>query len=221
MGAGGLGSNKARVLVQMGIGQIDIIEPDLIEDSNRNRQFFTARDVGRPKAHQLLRNIAPYAVRPSALRGFYMTFEEWSSDNPLSEYSVISCGVDSFRTMAVVARYALVNKAPAIFYNVSEDGDSCRVFVQRPGAADPCLACYIPQVLDDGRFGGKPCIPSPAIGDILQVAVGVAVRAAVGEIVGVPIGEFNCRDIALSGFDIRKTVSSRPDCPLCIEAKGL
>ena len=68
-GAGGLGSNQARILVQMGVGALDIIDCDLVEDSNRNRQLFFAKDVGKPKAQQLLDNLAPFAVFKTRLRG--------------------------------------------------------------------------------------------------------------------------------------------------------
>jgi molybdopterin/thiamine biosynthesis adenylyltransferase len=199
----------------MGLGQIDIVEPDLVEDSNRNRQHFTARDVGRPKAHQLLKNLAPYAVKPTLLRGFHMTFEDWVKEPQRQPYSVITCGVDSFLTMVAVARYALSTRTPAVFYNVSADGEACRIFIQRSTPEDPCFACYFPQVMDPTAFRNRPCIPTPAIGDILQVAVGFATRALVGEVLGVPIGDYHSRDITFGGVDIKKTIAKQPACTLC------
>ena len=215
MGSGGLGSNQARVLVQMGLGGMDIVEPDLVEDSNRNRQFFTARDVGKPKAHRLVDNLVPYAVKPTLLRGYHMTFEDWTAETPQQAYSAISCGVDSFPTMVAVARYGLANSTPTVFYNVSADGEACRIFIQRPGADDPCFACYFPQAVDHGAVRDQTCTPAPAIADILQVAVGFATRAIIGEILRVPIGDYPSRDITFWGFDIKKRITKRPACPLC------
>ena len=51
VGAGGLGSNQGKIHVQQGYGHLDFVDPDIVEDSNRNRQNFTANDVGRPKVH--------------------------------------------------------------------------------------------------------------------------------------------------------------------------
>ena len=87
-----------------------------------------------------------------------------------------------------------------------------RLFIQRPGEA--CFACYRPQALHAGQER-RACTPVPAIADILHVAVGFAARAAVGELLGLPIGDFNLRDLTLSGFDIKNTVQRNPGCPLC------
>src|SRR5262249_8212260 len=99
VGAGGLGSNQAKILVQMGVGSLDVVDYDVVEDSNRNRQLFTERDVGKPKPHQVLNNVAPYAVYATALRGYYMTFYQWAKDYRRQRHSVICCGVDNFHSI--------------------------------------------------------------------------------------------------------------------------
>lgn len=127
-------------------------------------------------------------------------------------YSAYCVGVDNLKGNLDGAKIGLHQNRPAVFINVSRDGDCCRVFIQRPGQA--CFACYEPKALEPP----KPtigCPRTPAIADILQVAAGFAVRAVVGEVVGMPIGNFNCRDIALSGFDYARVVERREDCPLC------
>lgn len=218
VGAGGLGSNQGKILIQMGIaGGIDWADPDLVEDSNRNRQFFTADDVGKPKSHQVLINLAPFATAPTRLRGFYMTFEEWLVRHGRNRYHAICCGVDSLPTMVNVAKYGLATRTPVVFINVSEDGECCRIFIQRPGPGDPCFACYLPSALAPRQTEAarRPCLPVPAIADILHVAVGLGTRAVVGEILGVPIGDYNCRDISFSGIDLVKTVFKKSECPLC------
>jgi molybdopterin/thiamine biosynthesis adenylyltransferase len=219
VGYGGIGSNQAKILVQMGFGQIDGIDPDLAEDSNRNRQLFTEKDVGKPKAHQVLKNLEPYAVARTALRGYFMTFEEWAKGRRRPRYDVICCGVDSLPTMVAVATYALARRIPVVYTNISKDGEAMRVFIQRPGNTAPCFACYMPEALAHHGHRDQPCVPVPAIADILQVAVGFGARAAIGEILGLPIGDYNCRDLTFSGFDIKKTVPKRLDCPLCGDSK--
>src|SRR5206468_6521960 len=74
-GAGGIGGRLALIFSHMGIGWQDIVDPDVVETTNLNRQNFTIDDVGHPKAHATLRRIAPFATRRCALRGFWMTFE--------------------------------------------------------------------------------------------------------------------------------------------------
>ena len=216
VGCGGLGSNQAKIFVQMGFREVAGVEPDRVEDSNRNRQLFTAEDVGLPKAHRLMRNIAPYAVYRTVLRSYFMTFQEWAQLRNRRRYSVIACGVDCLPTMLAVSEYGWTHKTPVIYINVSRDGEACRLFIQRCGADDPCFACYQPGALDHKARRDQPCVPSPAIGDILHVAIGLGARAAVGEILGVPISDdYNCRDITFGGFDIKKRILKRAGCPLC------
>lgn len=215
VGFGGLGSHIGLIFVQMMLAQLDVIDPDIAEDSNRNRQLVTESDVGKPKAHQILKNIAPYATGRTLLRGYYTTFENWAKRRRRSQYSAVCCGVDSIPTMAAVARYAHRTHTPATFINVSSDGEACRVFVQRCGSLDACFACYMPSALAPQPERDQPCTPVPAIADILRVAAGFAARATMGEIMGSPIGDYNCRDITFSGCDIRKTVQQRADCPIC------
>jgi molybdopterin/thiamine biosynthesis adenylyltransferase len=215
VGGGGLGSNQGKIHQQSGVRQIDYVDGDLVEDSNRNRQFFTADDVGKPKAHQVLKNLAPFAVFSTLLRGYFLTFEEWAKQSRRPKYDVVVCGVDALPTMVAVAKYGLRTNTPVVFVNVSHDGDACRIFIQRAGKDDPCFGCYLPRALNHERSRDQPCVPTPAIADILQVAVGFAARAAVGEILGVPIGDYNCRDITFSGFDIKRNIEKKDTCSLC------
>ncbi len=204
----------------MGFGQLDLVDPDLVEDSNRNRQLFTSSDVGRPKAHRVLKNLEAYVVSPAQLRGYFMTFEEWTQHRRRPRYNVVCCGVDSLRSMLAVARYGIQTDTTLIFTNVSRDGEACRVFIQRRGKMQPCFACYLPSALERQRDRDQPCLPVPAIADILQVAVGFGARAAVGEILGTPIGDYNCRDLTFTGFDLIRTIRRRPGCPLCLQFKS-
>jgi molybdopterin/thiamine biosynthesis adenylyltransferase len=216
IGCGGLGSNQGRMLTQMGFGHQDYIDPKVVTDNSRNRQFFQARDVGLPKAHRLLSNLEPYAVYNSRLRGYYMTFEEWAArPTRRPKYDVICCGVDSMPSAAAVAAYGLKTSTAVIVANVSADGEACRIFIQRTGPADACFGCYRPELLEPAARHSESCAPVPAIADILHVAVGFATRAAIGELLGVPIGDYNCRDITFTGFDITKTVAKNPACALC------
>ncbi len=214
VGAGGLGSNQGKIFVQMGFSKLSFVDGDLVEDSNRNRQMFIGEDVGLPKAHQVLKNLQPYATTTSVLRGYFMHFEDWCQQPGRGKYSVICCGVDSIPSMLAVSAYGLKTKTPVIFTNISSDGEAARIFIQRSSEGQPCFACYRPEALN-WRQEKQSCAPVPAIADILHVAVGLGARATVGEILGVPIGEYNCRDLTFTGFDIKKNIEKRQNCGLC------
>jgi len=63
-GAGGLGSNCALCLVQSGFQNFMIVDHDVVEASNLNRQFFFSRQIGHPKVEMLQENLV--AVNPMA-----------------------------------------------------------------------------------------------------------------------------------------------------------
>ena len=204
IGAGGLGGPTVRPLVQMG-AEVDV--------SNLNRQLFRVDDLGKPKPHALIENISAYATRAMTLTSHWMRVEEFASISASERRcDIYSVGVDNDAANLAAARLGVFEDKTVIFTNVSRDGEACRIFIQRPGEA--CFACYKPRALEPS----KPklgCPRTPAIADILQVAAGIAVRAIVGEIMGEPIGPYNCRDFSFSGFDHVQTIERRPHCPVC------
>src|SRR5438128_525969 len=78
IGCGGLGGPIGLMFIQSSVGEIQLIDKDLVEDSNRTRQMYTAEDVGKPKAHQLARALSRFAVGRTRLRAYYMPFERWA-----------------------------------------------------------------------------------------------------------------------------------------------
>jgi molybdopterin/thiamine biosynthesis adenylyltransferase len=208
VGAGGLGSTIALQLIQQGVGRLDIVDHDRVDTTNRARQFYTATDVGNYKAHALPKRLRPFATAPTTLRGYAATCQTAALD---TDHNVIICGVDNDAANANIAARAHQHQTPAVFVNVSKDGEACRLFIQQPGGA--CFACYRPTALIPKP--PQPCIPTPAIVDILHIAAGLAVRATTTLLHGDTIGPYNCRDLTMSGIDLTKTVSRSTTCPLC------
>lgn len=203
----------------MGFASIDCCDPDLVEDSNRNRQFFTRKDVGKPKAHAVLRNVSPFATCDSELRGFSGSFQEFVLSGLMRNSDLILCGVDNNEANVEVARYAFASSVPVVFVNVSRDGEAFRIFLQRPDEA--CFACYNPRAVEPKRSfenGAEKlaCTPDPAIGDVLMAAVAFACRALTLEACGQRISnKWNCRDVTFYGLDLKERISRRPVCPVC------
>jgi molybdopterin/thiamine biosynthesis adenylyltransferase len=208
VGAGGLGSNIALPLTQQGIGSLTISEHDRVDFTNLSRQFYTSEDVGEYKAHALAKRLLPHATAPTVIRGYAAPFEASHLDQ---HTDLIICGVDNDAANIDVARAAIEKHLPVVFVNVSSDGEACRIFIQVPGGA--CFACYKPAALIPKP--PQPCIPTPAIVDILHIAAGLAIRAATTLLLGDSIGDYNCRDFTMSGIDFSKTVPRRQTCPLC------
>src|SRR5215831_7829104 len=62
IGAGGLISHVAPTLCRKGIGRLTVLDRDVVEPSNLNRQLFFRQDVGKNKAHRLVGNLERYCT---------------------------------------------------------------------------------------------------------------------------------------------------------------
>ena len=76
IGAGGIISQIAPTLARKGIGRITLLDDDIVEASNLNRQRFYIKDVGENKAIALARNLQPECIVATEIRGYALRLEE-------------------------------------------------------------------------------------------------------------------------------------------------
>src|SRR5260370_6452204 len=76
VGAGGIISHIAPTLVRKGIGRITLLDGDIVEPSNLNRQRFYVKDVGSNKAIALTQNLQPECIVATEIYGLALRFEE-------------------------------------------------------------------------------------------------------------------------------------------------
>lgn len=216
IGAGGLVSHIAPTLTRKGIGRITLLDRDIVEPSNLNRQRFYERDVGRNKAIALARNLQRECIAATAIFGYSLTIEAAIADGVDLSCDVAVCGVDNNPARVVASRYFRGRGIPVIFAAVSRDGDHGYVFVQ--DKQGPCLCCLFPDIDSDDRY---PCPGTPAIADILQAVGSLAVYAIDTLLMG-RARHWNYRRISLADgcLDGAATIAERPECPtgLCISA---
>lgn len=172
IGAGGLISQIAPTLVRKGIGQITLIDHDLVEPSNLNRQRFYIKDFGRNKALALAENLLPECTADTEIRGNPVRFEEAVAREINLDCEAVVCGVDNNPARVTVSRYFRHLRVPVVFTAVSRDGDHGYVFIQE--SRGPCMACLFPDIANDDRY---PCPGTPAIADILQAVGSLAIYA--------------------------------------------
>lgn len=171
IGAGGIISQIAPTLVRKGIGRITLLDDDLVEPSNLNRQRFYIKDVGENKAIALARNLQPECIAATEIRGCPFRLEEAIGPIDLA-CDVAICGVDNNPARVLASWYFRRKHIPVIFTAVSRDADHGYVFVQ--DKEGPCIACMFPDMVNDDRY---PCPGTPAIADILQAVGALAVYA--------------------------------------------
>jgi molybdopterin/thiamine biosynthesis adenylyltransferase len=211
VGAGGIVSQIAPTLVRKGIGRITVLDDDIVEASNLNRQRFYRRDLGANKAIAFARNLLPECIVPTEIRGWAMRLEEAVARSIDLTCDVAVCGVDNNPARVLASRHFRSLGAPVIFVAVSNSADHGYVFVQE--AKGPCIACLFPDMAGDDRY---PCPGTPAVADILQ-AVGAFAVYAIDTLVTGRQRAWDYRSIYLAGSpaDGNSRIPVRAACPLC------
>jgi adenylyltransferase/sulfurtransferase len=212
IGAGGLGSPAAMYLAAAGVGTIGLVDYDVVDFSNLQRQIIHGTpDVGRSKlasAKDRLHGINPHVDIP--------TYETaLSSDNALKlfePYDVILDGTDNFPTRYLTNDACVLLGKPNAYGSIFRFEGQASVFATKNG---PCYRCLYPEPPPPGL------VPSCAEGGVLGVLPGIigviqateAVKLIAG--IGEPlIGRFLIYDALRMHFRELK-LRKDPDCPVC------
>jgi len=212
VGAGGIISMIAPTLVRKGIGRITLLDDDIVEESNLNRQRFYMKDVGRNKAQALAANLVPECIVETEIRGIPLRLQEAIARDIDLSCDVTICGVDNNPARVAASRHFRSLGIPVIFTAVSINGDHGYVFVQEKDG--PCLGCLFPDMVNDDRY---PCPGTPAIADILQ-AVGALAVYAVDTLLMNRVRSWNYRRISLADgtLDGVTQIPTREDCGMLV-----
>jgi adenylyltransferase/sulfurtransferase len=212
IGAGGLGSPAAMYLAAAGVGRIGMVDFDVVDFSNLQRQLLHGTSsVGRSKldsAKDRLRDLNPHVEID--------TYETTvSSDNALElfkPYDVILDGTDNFPTRYLVNDACVLTGKPNAYGSIFRFEGQASVFATKEG---PCYRCLYPEPPPPGL------VPSCAEGGVLGVLPGIigviqateAIKLILG--VGEPlIGRFLIYDALKMRFRELK-LRKDPDCPVC------
>jgi molybdopterin/thiamine biosynthesis adenylyltransferase/rhodanese-related sulfurtransferase/molybdopterin converting factor small subunit len=212
VGAGGLGSPVALYLAAAGVGTIGIVDFDVVDLSNLQRQIIhTTADIGRPKLESAKAKIN--AMNPEVN---VLTYgEPLSSKNALEifkGYDVILDGTDNFPTRYLVNDACVLLGIPNAYGSIFRFEGQASVFGTKDG---PCYRCLYPEPPPPGL------VPSCAEGGVLGVLPGIigmiqateAVKIILG--IGEPlIGRFVIYDALKMRFRELK-LRKDPDCPVC------
>ncbi len=212
IGAGGLGSPVAMYLAAAGVGTIGIVDFDVVDFSNLQRQILhSTSDVGKPKlesAKTKLLAMNPHidvVTHDAAL----------SSENALElfkPYDIIVDGTDNFPTRYLVNDACVILGKPNAYGSIFRFEGQASVFATKEG---PCYRCLYPEPPPPGL------VPSCAEGGVLGVLPGVigciqaneTIKLIIGA--GEPlIGRFLIFDALRMKFRELK-LRKDPDCPVC------
>jgi adenylyltransferase/sulfurtransferase len=212
IGAGGLGSPLGLYLAAAGIGRIGLVDFDVVDFSNLQRQVLhSTPDVGRPKLQSACDRL--HAINPEVQVDLYET--RLSSANAiriLEPYDIVIDGTDNFPTRYLVNDACVLLGKPNVYGSIFRFDGQASVFWPPKG---PCYRCLYPEPPPPGE------VPSCAEGGVLGILPGLigciqateAVKLILGK--GTPlIGRLLLYDALQMTFQEFK-VRRNPKCPLC------
>ncbi len=212
VGTGGLGSPLALYLAAAGVGTIGIIDNDVVDASNLQRQIIhRTSDLGRPKTESAKEAILD--TNPNVTVNVHETF--LTSDNALGiieDYDLVIDGTDNFPTRYLVNDACVLLGKPNVYGSIFRFEGQLSVFWAQEG---PCYRCMFPEPPPPGM------VPTCAEGGVLGIICGTigaaqateAIKLLVG--IGEPmIGRLGLYD-ALEQRWMQVKVTKDPDCPVC------
>ncbi len=212
IGAGGLGSPLALYLTAAGVGTLGIVDFDVVDYTNLQRQIIhSTADVGRKKldsAADKLKAINPYLN----LRPFDMKLTSANALELFREFDIVADGTDNFPTRYLVNDACVLSGKPNVYASIFRFEGQASIFATEAG---PCYRCLYPEPPPPGL------VPSCAEGGVLGVLPGLLGVIQATEViklilgVGEPlIGRLVLVDaLAMRFRELR--VRKNPECPVC------
>jgi adenylyltransferase/sulfurtransferase len=213
IGAGGLGSPIALYLAAAGIGRMGLVDGDVVDFSNLQRQILHGtKDVGRKKLNSARDRIRE--VNPNVQIDLYDTlFTSANAAELVRDYDIVIDGTDNFPTRYLSNDICVFLKKPNVYGSIFRFDGQCTVFA--PHLGGPCYRCMFPEPPPPGM------VPSCAEGGVLGVLPGIigvmqaieAIKLVMG--IGEPlIGRlvhFDALKLKFREFKLRRD----PKCPVC------
>lgn len=212
IGAGGLGSPLALYLAAAGVGRLGIVDFDVVDLTNLQRQIIhSTSKVGKPKLESARERIAE--INPHVQVDTYET--ALTSENALEileGYDIVVDGTDNFPTRYLVNDGCVLLGKPNVYGSIFRFEGQASVFYARQG---PCYRCLYPEPPPPGL------VPSCAEGGVLGVLPGVIGVIQAIETVKLILGKGDPLIGRLLVFDALKMrfrelkLRKNPDCPIC------
>ncbi|MFL5591212.1 MAG: molybdopterin-synthase adenylyltransferase MoeB [Ktedonobacteraceae bacterium] len=214
IGAGGLGSPAAYYLAAAGVGTIGIIDADVVDDSNLQRQILhNTKRIGQYKADSARETIE--ALNPDVTVITHIErLDESNVASIIADYDVILDGTDNFPTRYLLNDAALIANKPVVHGSVFRFEGQLTVFKPYEGPCYRCLypepppAALAPSCAEAGVLGVLPGV----IG-LLQATETIKLLLGIGDPL---VGRMMTYD-ALAGEFSELRLYRDPECPACGE----
>src|SRR5438309_566815 len=212
IGVGGLGSPLALYLAAAGVGTLGIVDFDVVDYTNLQRQIIhTTADVGRKKldsATEKLKAINPFLN----IRTFETKLTSENALEILADFDIIADGTDNFPTRYLVNDACVLTGKPNVYGSIFRFEGQASVFAMKEG---PCYRCLYPEPPPPGL------VPSCAEGGVLGILPGLVGVIQATEAIKLILGKgqplisrlllIDALGMKFRDLKLRKN----PDCPVC------
>lgn len=212
IGAGGLGSPLALYLAAAGVGKLGIVDFDIVDFTNLQRQIIhDTNDVGRPKLTSARETIADINPNVEVL-GFETRLTSENALDIFKDFDIVADGTDNFPTRYLVNDACVLLGKPNVYGSIFRFEGQASIFYAKEG---PCYRCLYPEPPPPGL------VPSCAEGGVLGVLPGIVGCIQAIETIKMILGRgrplvgrlllFDALNMKFRELKLRKN----PECPAC------
>ncbi|MHB1023594.1 MAG: molybdopterin-synthase adenylyltransferase MoeB [Acidobacteriaceae bacterium] len=212
VGTGGLGSPLALYLAAAGIGTLGLVDFDVVDSSNLQRQIIhSTKDVGRPKIDSAAEKLKALNPHMNIIK-FETMLHSSNALEIMKDFDIIADGTDNFQTRYLVNDACVILGKPNAYGSIFRFEGQASVFATEDG---PCYRCLYPEPPPPGL------VPSCAEGGVLGILPGLVGVIQASEVIklilgiGEPlIGKLLLVDTLGMNFRTLK-LRKNPECPVC------
>jgi sulfur-carrier protein adenylyltransferase/sulfurtransferase len=214
VGTGGLGSPLAFYLAAAGIGTLGLVDFDVVDASNLQRQIIhSTKDIGRKKLDSAAEKLIALNPALNVVKHETMLTSANALDI-LKDYDIVADGTDNFPTRYLVNDACVLLGKPNAYGSIFRFEGQASVFATKEG---PCYRCLYPEPPPPGL------VPSCAEGGVLGILPGLVGVIQATEVIKLILGKGNPligRLLLVDALGMRfreLKLRKNPECPVCGE----
>jgi adenylyltransferase/sulfurtransferase len=212
VGTGGLGSPLALYLAAAGIGTLGLVDFDVVEASNLQRQIIhSTRDIGRKKLDSAEEKLKALNPAMNVVKHDTM-LTSGNALEILKDYDIVADGTDNFPTRYLVNDACVLLGKPNVYGSIFRFEGQASVFATEHG---PCYRCLYPEPPPPGL------VPSCAEGGVLGILPGLVGVIQATEVIKLILGKGESligRLLLVDALNMRfreLKLRKNPECPVC------
>jgi adenylyltransferase/sulfurtransferase len=212
VGTGGLGSPLSLYLTAAGIGTLGLVDFDVVDASNLQRQIIhSTKDIGRKKLDSATEKLN--ALNPSVRIVKHEAMLTCANAMEIfKDYDIVADGTDNFPTRYLVNDACVLSGKPNVYGSIFRFEGQASVFTTEQG---PCYRCLYPEPPPPGL------VPSCAEGGVLGIMPGLIGVIQATEVIKLILGKGESligRLLLVDAFTMRfreLKLRKNPQCPIC------